>query len=164
MPAPLAEVTVPEASDPPAPDPPAPDPPAPEPAPHDPLARVMAAYQDTIPDHWKALVPVHYELRGDSTSLSFPDGLESISAFHANGAYARLQFVIGHEFGHEIAFRFGSGAYYGAAPEGWPGPADPEAWADCVGVAFTGRPSPIAAHQCTEGPALDFTVNWLATH
>jgi hypothetical protein len=139
-------------------------PPAPAPAATDPLDRVLAAYQDTIPDHWKSAVPVHYELRSGSTSLSYPDGLESISTFHADGPFARLQFVIGHEFGHEIAFRYGSGAYAGAAPDGWPGAADPEAWADCVGVVFTGRPSPVASHQCPEGAALDFTRAWLASH
>jgi hypothetical protein len=132
--------------------------------PSDPIDRVLAAYRDTIPDKWKAEVPVHYEVRAGSTSLSYPDGLEAISSFHATGSFVRLEFVIGHEFGHQIAFKFGSGAYNGAAPAGWPGPSDPEAWADCVGVAFTGRPSPIASHQCPEGAALTFTVEWLADH
>jgi hypothetical protein len=137
--------------------------PLPDPA-LDPLDRVLAAYHDTIPDKWKAEVPVHYEVRPGSTSLSFPDGLEAISSFHATGPLARLEFVVAHEFGHEIAFKFGSGAYNGAAPTGWPGPDDPEAWADCVGVAFTGRPSPIASHQCPDSASLAFTVEWLADH
>jgi len=136
----------------------APDPPS------DPIDRVLAAYRDTIPDKWKAEVPVHYEVSAGSTSLSYPDGLESISTFHATGSFARLEFVIAHEFGHEIAFKFGSGAYNGAAPTGWPGPDDPEAWADCVGVALTGRPSPIASHQCPDGLPLTFTIEWLADH
>ena len=167
----LPTTTVPPATVPPAPAPapaaalPATDePPAPASPATDPLDRVLAAYHDTIPDHWKTAVPVHYELRSGATSLSYPDGLESISTFHANGPFARLQFVIGHEFGHEIAFRFGTGVYAGAAPDGWPGAADPEAWADCVGVVFTGRPSPVASHQCPEGAALDFTRDWLASH
>jgi hypothetical protein len=136
----------------------APDPPS------DPLDRVLAAYHDIIPDKWKAEVPVHYELRPGSTSLSFPDGLEAISTFHATGPSARLDFVIAHEFGHQIAFKFGTGAYNGAAPTGWPGSDDPEAWADCVGVALTGKPSPIASHQCPDGASLTFTVEWLADH
>src|SRR5262249_58934653 len=117
----LRTPTVPPTTVAPAPDLPAVEPPAAAPPATDPLDRVLAAYQDTIPDHWKNAVPVHYELRSGSTSLSYPDGLESISTFHADGPFARLQFVIGHEFGHEIAFRYGSGAYAGAAPDGWPG-------------------------------------------
>ena len=51
--------------------------------------------------------------------------------------------MLAHEFGHLIAFRYGSQAYVGAPPEGWPAPTHrpEEAWADCVQRAFTGRAS-----------------------
>ena len=59
---------------------------------------------------------------------------------HATGDWARLGAVMGHEFGHHVAFRYGTQAELGAAPEGWPpsGATPVETWADCVSNTFTG--------------------------
>ena len=48
--------------------------------------------------------------------------------------------IMGHEFGHQVAFGYGTQAELGAAPEGWPpsGEIPVERWADCVSNTFTG--------------------------
>ena len=45
-----------------------------------------------------------------------------------------------HEFGHHVAFGYGTQAELGAAPAGWPVSGNPpvERWADCVSQGFTG--------------------------
>ena len=74
------------------------------------------------------------------TSLSWTDGRLEVGTVHATGDWARLGAVMGHEFGHHVAFRYGTQAELGAAPEGWPpsGEMPVETWADCVSGSFTG--------------------------
>lgn len=144
--------------------------PAPEPAPapapaHSPdpgtgdlNARITAAFQDAVPARWHSAVSEFVIVDG-SSSFAHTGGRISITMLHANGSWDRLRFIAAHEAGHLIAFQYGSGAYYGAAPEGFPiRTSDPEVWADCVAVAFTGRNE--GGHGC-EPDATTWTINWL---
>src|SRR3546814_17246735 len=62
-----------------------------------------------------------------------------LSQGHINAGPAIVRAVLAHEFGHLIAFRYGSQAFTGAAPQAWPSYSSrpEEAWADCVATANT---------------------------
>jgi hypothetical protein len=72
--------------------------------------------------------------------------------------------VVVHEFGHLLAWRFGTDAFNGAGPAGFPyaGRAPEEMWADCVAQALTGTSYPTAGLGGCPGDALAFTGQWLA--
>lgn len=151
---------------PPAPEPlPAPAPPAPAPAPVlSPAERVQAAFESSVPAAWRAAVPVRLVLIGGSTSWADHNGDIRVGSAHYNGSDAKLRAVLAHEFGHLIAFRYGSQAFNGAAPSGWPsyGSIPAEAWADCVSQAFTGVLDPSHGLPACSGSSLSWTVGWLA--
>ncbi len=106
--------------------------------------RVEQTYRASVPAAWKAAIAVRFSIIDGDTSWAHPDGRIEISRGHADSSAAHLAAVITHEFGHLIAYRYGSGAYAGAAPQGWPeatsNPA--EHWADCVQQVFTGTIDP----------------------
>jgi hypothetical protein len=150
----------PAAVTPPSPPPPPPPPPVP---PADPAARVQAAFEASVPAAWRGAIEVHFQLIDGNTSWAAHDGTIQIGSTHANGSEALLRATVAHEFGHLVAFRYGSQAYNGAAPEGWPAYSNlpEEAWADCVSRAFSGVND--ASHglpDCT-GDSLSWTANWL---
>lgn len=93
-----------------------------------------------MPAPWRAAIPARFEVIGGSTSWANSSGVIQISHAHATGDSTLLDVVIAHEFGHLVAFRYGTGAYPGAAPAGWPAathnPA--EHWADCVQQTWVG--------------------------
>ena len=146
-----------------APAPPAPSPPPPPPA-QSPLQRVQAAFGASVPGRWQAAIPVRFEIISGGTSWGHPNGLIQVGTYHANGSSARLRATVAHEFGHLIAFRYGSRAYNGAAPKGWPayGSNPAEAWADCVSQAFTGVIDPSHGLPPCSGASLSWTRQWLA--
>ncbi|MFL6204211.1 MAG: hypothetical protein ACJ739_02580 [Acidimicrobiales bacterium] len=138
--------------------------PSPPPPSQSPLQRVQAAFSASIPRAWQAAIPVRFEIISGVTSWGHPNGLIQIGTYHADGPSARLRMVVAHEFGHLIAFRYGSGAYNGAAPKGWPayGSNPAEAWADCVSQAFTGVVDPSHGLPPCSGSSLSWTRQWLA--
>lgn len=146
---------------------PAPAPPAPAPAPPappaDPAARVQAAYESSVPAAWRAAVPVRFELIEGNTSWAAHDGTIQIGSTHYNGSDGLLRATVAHEFGHLIAFRYGSQAFNGAAPEGWPAYSSrpEEAWADCVSRAFTSVNDPSHGLPSCEGASLSWTASWV---
>ena len=83
---------------------------------------------------------------------------------HASGDWARLGAVMGHEFGHHVAFRYGTQAELGAAPEGWPVSGEPpvERWADCVSNTFTGYGYASHGQAPCSGSSQTFANDWLA--
>jgi hypothetical protein len=144
--------------------PPAPKaPPAPA-RPADPAARVQAAYEASVPAAWRDAVPVRFQLIDGNTSWAAHDGTIQIGSTHYNGSDNLLRATIAHEFGHLIAFRYGSQAFNGAAPEGWPayGSRPEEAWADCVSRAFTGVNDPSHGLPPCAGSSLSWTADWVA--
>ena len=139
-------------------------PPAPA-GPTQPLeTRLRAAYDAVIPAAWQAAITVTLEPIAGTTSWGWPSGRIEIAESHARSD-ATMRVTIAHEFGHLIAFRYGSQAYNGAAPSGWPAyssqPA--EAWADCVAAAFTGDRTPSHGLPACSGASLAWTVDWLAS-
>jgi hypothetical protein len=167
-PPPPPTTTPPAPAPPPPPALPAPSPaPAPAPAPAPPMSpeqRVLTAFEASVPGSWRAAITVRLEIIGGSTSWAYPDGRIQVGQAHANGSESRLRATLAHEFGHLIAFRFGSGAYNGAAPEGWPAYSNrpEEAWADCVSQAFTGIVDPSHGLPPCSGDSLSWTQQWLA--
>ena len=129
------------------------------------MVRVEAAFADAVPAAWRSAVPVRFELISGSTSWALSNGLMKISDHHATGDYTHLRVVLAHEFGHIVAFRWGTQAFLGAAPDGWPafGPRPEEGWADCVAQAFTGVNDPSPGLPSCSGAALTWTADWLAS-
>ena len=149
---------------------PAPTPPVPAAAPRprpvaaEPVAeRLERAFAAAVPPRWRSSLPVTVGVVAGGTSWAHPDGRILISSRHAEGDLAHLVDVVAHEFGHQIAFRHGSGDYSGAGPAGWPAPArlPEEAWADCVQTAFTNRRNPSHGLPPCDGPRLDWVRRWL---
>lgn len=152
----------------PAPAPPPEEPAAaapPGPAPALPIERVEQAFVEAVPPAWRAALPVQLRLTDGATSYATSPDLVIIGRTHAEGRWSHLLSVVAHEFGHLVAFRWGSGEYTGAAPAGWPDPGhgpSAEAWADCVAEAFTGIVDPsYGMPPCPQG-SLEWTRQWLA--
>lgn len=156
----------------PSPEPSPPPPPAPAPvvappAEPSPEERIHAALAEAVPGRWRDQIRPHLELIEGSTSWATTPATLSISRTHAEGRWSRLLAVTAHEFGHLIAFAYGTQAYLGAPPEGWPDPGhgDPaEAWADCVAEAFTGIVDPSYSMPPCPPPTLEWTATWLSQH
>lgn len=148
--------------------PPAPEPvaaPAPQSSTSEsPEDRIRRVYSSAVPQAWQADFEVRFEIIDGSTSWAYGDGRILVARSHADGGEAHLADVLAHEFGHLIAFRYGTKAYVGAAPEGWPEPpqSPAEAWADCVQTAFTGRINPSHGLPPCGTAQLDWAAAWLA--
>jgi hypothetical protein len=134
------------------------------PAPVSDLERATSALEASVPAVWRAAVPHRLDVIEGPYSRASTNGLISISTTHAQGSWDVLRMVTAHEFGHLIAFRYGTGEFLGAAPEGWPysGPHPEEMWADCVATAFTGLTLPSHGLSPCPSSTLDWTRAWLA--
>ncbi|MFL6203920.1 MAG: hypothetical protein ACJ739_01070, partial [Acidimicrobiales bacterium] len=122
------------------------------------VGRAKAALESVVPGSWRQAVPVTLAIIEGSTSLSWTDGHIDVGTVHATGDWTRLQAVMGHEFGHQVGFRYGSQAHVGAAPTGWPPSGEvpvEEAWADCVSGSY------ISYYPCG-GSSQPWTVDWMA--
>lgn len=137
--------------------------PAPQPA-EAPEWRVQRAFEAGVPAVWRAALPTRLEVVPGTTSWAHGSGTISIATSHASADFDHLVDVVAHEFGHLIAFRYGTGGYAGAGPEGWPAPPErpEEAWADCVQTAFTGRHNPSHGLAPCGGEQLSWAAAWLA--
>lgn len=146
----------------------APPPPPPPPDPRDPgtgdlVARGQAALNAGVPQAWRDAVPIELGTIGGATSLSYPDGRLEMGTSHLSGPWDRLVAIVSHEFGHHIAFRYGTQAELGAAPAGWPSSGSPpvERWADCVARSFTAYPLGSHGMSACEDPSLGWTRGFL---
>ena len=121
------------------------------------LARSQAAFEGIVPGVWRDALPVQLSIINGGTSLSWTDGRLEVGSVHASGDWARLEAVMGHEFGHHVSFRYGSQAELGAAPAGWPPSSGvpAEAWADCVSSSY------IPYYPC-DGSSHAWTSDWMA--
>ena len=126
----------------------------------DPIARAQAAITAGVPQAWRDAVPVTFSQIGGSSSLSSKDGRIQMGSSHLAGDWKRLIAIATHEFGHHIAFRYGTQSQLGAPPEGWPtsGAIPVEHWADCVSRSFTAYP--LASHH--QGTCVDPELGWTA--
>jgi len=130
-----------------------------------PQERSDAALAEAVPAMWRDALPATVQIIEGSTSYASRSMTIRVGRYHADGPWSHLVSVIGHEFGHLIAFVYGTNEFNGAAPEGWPdpqhGPAA-EAWADCVSEVFTGIVDPSYGMPPCPQPTLEWTANWLA--
>jgi hypothetical protein len=153
----------------PAPVPAPPRPPAPPPpGPVDPggsgVARALAVLDADVPAAWRAAIAPRVESRSGNTSWARTDGVLEFGNFHLAGDWQHLRTVVTHEFGHLIAYRYGSQAFLGAAPPGfgYAGPHPEEMWADCVARAVTGNVDPSHGLEPCGGAPLEFARAFLA--
>lgn len=151
-----------------APRPAAPAPtPAPAPAPVAAPAAVPSAeevYRQVVPSAWRSVFSVRFEYIGGNTSWASSNGTIKIAEAHRTNR-SELAVTIAHEFGHLIAWRYGTQAYNGAAPEGWPAYSSrpEEGWSDCVSQVFTGITDPSHGLPACAGSSLSWTRSWLAS-
>ncbi|WP_436794145.1 hypothetical protein [Actinospongicola halichondriae] len=124
-------------------------PPAPEPAPAptpsiDPgpaagLERARAAIEAYVPARHRDRVDYVLEWIPGNTSWAWPNRLVQIGAGQADDSWDHIAFVAVHEIGHLVAYEYGTNAYLGAPPTGFPGAGNAaEVWADCYAFALTG--------------------------
>ena len=131
--------------------------------PSTPATRVQMAYESSVPAAWRSAITVRFELIEGNTSWAAHDGTIQIGSVHANGSDALLRATVAHEFGHLVAFRYGSQAFNGAAPDGWPAYSSrpEEAWADCVSRALSGVNDPSHGLPACGGSSLSWTADWV---
>ncbi|SDY56699.1 hypothetical protein SAMN05444365_102672 [Micromonospora pattaloongensis] len=105
--------------------------------------RAQDAMNSVVPTVWrKALLKVNVSgVIGGHSSYSARNRGITIGTYHAQRPWVNLKSVMAHEFGHHIAFHYGSQRVYGAPPVGFPqkSSSQVETWADCVAVAMTGK-------------------------
>ena len=126
-------------------------------------AREQAALEAGVPAVWREAVPVQLGQVEGTSSYSYPSGLLEMGTYHLNGDWNRLVAITSHEFGHHIAFRYGTQAELGAAPQGWPtsGDVPVEHWADCVSRSFTGTALGSHNQAPCDGEPYTWTASWL---
>lgn len=139
--------------------------PAPEPPPLSAQEQIDAAFAAAVPARWRSLITVELVPVGGSTSLAYPGGRIDVAEYHRTRGETLLRSVIAHEFGHLIAFRYGSQEFNGAAPVGWhyEGRSPEEMWADCVSLSFTGNVDRSYNLPACAGETLSWTQNYLST-
>ena len=138
-----------------------------EPAPAAPSATpeyAMSLLGQVVPARWLAAVPVRFQVIPGQTSWSSWGGLIEIGEWHLMSSVARAKNVLTHEWGHEVAWLYGTDDYNGAPPAGFPyrGPNTEEQWADCVAEALTGTSYPTGGLGRCPGDALTFTAAFFA--
>lgn len=171
--APPTTTTVPPTTEPPPPPTTAPPPPeveaplpAPAPAPPDGseltgIARGRAALLSVVPAGWPTEFAM-WEIPGSTSYADSGDNAIKLSTYHLNSSWAKLRWAVAHEWGHHMAFRYGTQSQLGAAPEGWPGrPDQVETWASCVAAALVGFQETKAPYYCPPAE-LAWTAVWLA--
>jgi hypothetical protein len=104
-------------------------------------SRANSALQSVVPAAWRNAIPSARATKlisGNSSTSAYRAGIW-VSRLHAAESKPQLRNTMAHEFGHHIAFFYGSQVVYGAAPKGFPqGVTSVETWADCVGMALSG--------------------------
>lgn len=137
--------------------------PAPAPAVDGPTY-AMSIVNEVIPANWLAVVPVRVLVIAGKTSWSSWGGLIQIGDWHLYSSVARARNTLTHEWGHQVAWRFGTDVYNGAPPAGFPynGAIGEEMWADCVAEALTGTSYPTSGLPRCSSAALSFTHSFFA--
>jgi hypothetical protein len=121
--------------------------------------------EGAVPARWLAAIPVTFEVIAGKTSWSSITGLIQVGDWQLTHSVADARFTLAHEFGHLIAWHYGTDAFNGAGPAGFPysGPLPEEMWADCVATAFTGTSFPTRPLTGCPSDALAFTSRFLAS-
>lgn len=128
-------------------------------------SRANSALQSVVPAAWRNAIPNARATRlisGKSSTSGYGQGIW-VGRFHAAQSTPLLRHTMAHEFGHHIAFYYGSQVTYGAAPKGFPqGVTSVETWADCVARAFSGvsKQGTNVRKPCSKA-GLRWTKTWL---
>jgi hypothetical protein len=140
----------------------APTPPPAAPAPDGP-SYAMDLVRSIVPPRWLAALPVSVRVIGGKTSWSNWNGLIEISDWHLFHAVDRARNTLAHEWGHQVAWHYGTDAYEGAPPAGFPyrGRTPEEQWADCVAEVLTGTVYPSSGLGACPSDALAYTRAFL---
>jgi hypothetical protein len=135
-----------------------------EPAPAASAEYAMSLIGQVVPARWLAAVPVRFQVIPGNTSWSSWGGLIEVGEWHLTSSVARAKNVLTHEWGHQVAWLYGTDAYNGAPPAGFPhsGSNTEEQWADCVAEALTGTSYPTGGLGRCPGDALAFTAAFFA--
>ena len=126
--------------------------------------RVWDLYHRAIPDLWEQRIyPAIYGIDG-YTSYAYTPRTIYLAEYHLRSSDQYLSVIIAHEYGHLIAFRYGTQEYLGAPPRGWPPRTDrpEEHWADCVQQVFLNVVDPTPGLPPCEGAQLQWARDWLA--
>jgi hypothetical protein len=120
---------------------------------------------EAVPGRWRAAIPVSFQVIAGRTSWSSFSGLIQVGDGQLTSAVPHATFIIAHEFGHLIAWHYGTDAFNGAGPAGFPytGQMPEEMWADCVAQAFTGSSYPTPGLHGCPSDALAFTTQFLTS-
>lgn len=134
-----------------------------DPAPAASSEYALSLVQQIVPAAWLAAVPVHIDVIPGKTSWSSFGGLIEVGDWQLTSSVGRAKFTLAHEWGHQLAWRFGTDVYNGAAPAGFPyvGPSPEEQWADCVAQAFLGLSYPSGGLGACPGDSLSFARTFL---
>ncbi len=127
-------------------------------------AYALGLVREIIPARWLAVLPVTVEVIAGKTSWSSWDGLIQIGDWHLFHAVDRAKNTLAHEWGHQVAWHYGTDVYNGAPPAGFPyaGRSPEEQFADCVAQALTGTIYPSSGLGACPADALSFTQQFLA--
>ena len=119
----------------------------------------------TVPGRWLAAIPVSFQVISGKTSWSSFSGLIQVGDWQLTHSVGDAKFTLTHEFGHLIAWHYGTDAFNGAGPAGFPysGQLPEEMWADCVAQSFTGTSYPTYPLGPCPSDALAFTTQFLAS-
>jgi hypothetical protein len=103
-------------------------------------ARAVAALAVSVSRAWGAAVSVKITVIDGNTSWSSSGGVIRFGRGQLVGSWDHARFIATHEWGHQVAFLYGSQADFGAPPDGFPyhGRHPEEVWADCVARTLTG--------------------------
>lgn len=134
-----------------------------DPGDRDRRARAQAAFEVAVPGAWRDAVPARIRVVLGHTSWSTTDGDIKVGRRQLD-TWRHALYVLAHEWGHQAAFRYGTGAYLGAPPAGFPGRAgsnDAELWSECVAQALVGYRWDNPYPQCPDA-SFTWTADYLA--
>lgn len=128
---------------------------------NNPAGRVHHAVLTKVPHRLRSTINYNVTVINGYTSYASSDGRIQVSRWQMNQDWPKASWVALHEYGHLVAFKHGSGAFYGAGPRGFPGNSGgPEVWGDCFGYALTGVK--YRNNRCSESNRR-WTANWINT-
>jgi hypothetical protein len=124
----------------------------------------MELLHQVVPSSWLNVVPAHFEIISGKTSWSSFGGLIEMGDWQLTSSVGRAKFTVSHEWGHQLAWKYGTDQFNGAAPAGFPytGPMPEEQWADCVAQSLTGTSYPSGGLHGCPSDSLAFTQHFLS--
>lgn len=129
-----------------------------------PTDRANVAIIIHVPARLRQAIPERVVSTGGNTSYSSSDGTITVGAGQMDDTWDHARFIAVHEFGHQVAFKFGTLSYLGAPPAGFPytGRHPEEVFADCFATALTGVVWPTyGIYPVCPAASVNWTRNWV---